>query len=240
MTTQDSPVKTIAIIPARGGSKGIPRKNIKSFNGKPLIAWSVAYALAANRVDRVYVSTEDDEIATVARDSGADVIPRPMDLAGDAATTESVISHAINWLNGQGIEPGTIVLLQATSPLRPENSLDEALDRFENGNFDSLLSLSPTHRFFWRARGEIAEAEYDFMRRPRRQDMQPEEIRHVENGSLYIFTRQHFLKTGNRLGGKIGYVIFPEVYSMEIDSPLDFEILERMAKSIHDVTDTKE
>ncbi|MCF7796634.1 MAG: acylneuraminate cytidylyltransferase family protein [Lentisphaeria bacterium] len=231
MTLENPSVKTIAIIPARGGSKGIPGKNIKLFNGKPLIAWSITYALSAGHVDQVLVSTEDDEIAAVAREFGAGVIPRPELLAGDTASTESAISHALEWLEGQGVQPEKVVLLQATSPLRPENSLDEAITHFDKGGFDSLLSLSPTHRFFWRTRGDIAEAEYDFLRRPRRQDMQLDEIRYVENGSLYIFTRQHFLKIGNRLGGKIGYVVFPEWYSMEIDTPLDFEILERMAKS---------
>jgi len=188
----------------------------------------------------VYVSTEDAEIAAVAEQFGAEVIPRPVALATDTATTESAIGQALEWLPKQGVQPEVIVLLQATSPLRPAGSLDAALEKFHQGAFDSLLSLAPTHRFFWRIHNNTAAAEYDFKRRPRRQDMQPGDIRYVENGSVYIFTRRHFEKTGNRLGGKIGYVIFPEVYSLEIDTPLDFEILERRAKSMRPKPDTKE
>jgi len=231
MTTS---IRTIAIIPARGGSKGIPRKNIKRFNGKPLIALSIEYARSAGSVDGVYVSTEDAEIARISQQFGAEVIPRPRELAGDSATTESAVAQGLDWLSREkNIAPETIVLLQPTSPLRPVGSLESALEKFRTGGFDSLLSISPTHRFFWRTTGEIAEAEYDFINRPRRQDMRPEDIRYVENGSVYIFTTSHFNSSGNRLGGKIGYTVFPEDYSMEIDSPLDFEILERMAQALH-------
>ena len=231
MTTS---IRTIAIIPARGGSKGIPRKNIKRFNGKTLIALSIEYARSAGSVDGVYVSTEDAEIARISQQFGAEVIPRPRELAGDSATTESAVAQGLDWLSREkNIAPETIVLLQPTSPLRPVGSLESALEKFRAGVFDSLLSISPTHRFFWRTTDEIAEAEYDFINRPRRQDMRPEDIRYVENGSVYIFTTSHFNSSGNRLGGKIGYTVFPEDYSMEIDSPLDFEILERIALALH-------
>lgn len=228
----DKKVKTIAIIPARGGSKGVPRKNLRPFNGKPLIAHSIEYALSARSVDRVYVSTEDVEIAAAAHQFGADVIPRPQELAGDSATTESAIKHGLDWLASEkNIKPETIVLLQATSPMRPSGSLELALEKFHAGGFDSLLTISPTHRFFWRTKGEIAVAEYDFLNRPRRQDIQPEDIRFMENGSVYIFTQQHFEKTGNRLGGKIGYYVFDEKYAVEIDRLTDFLMLEMLAKT---------
>lgn len=177
----------------------------------------------------MFVSTDDDEIAAVSIENGATIIPRPAELAGDTATTESAIEHAISWWEGQGLKPEIIILLQATSPLRPDGSLDLSLKDFQAGSYDSLLSISPTHRFFWRVDGDEAHAEYDYLNRPRRQDMTSADIRYVENGSVYIFTLDHFKRTGNRLGGKIGYTVFPEEYSPEIDSHSDFTLLEEIA-----------
>lgn len=221
------------IIPARGGSKGVPHKNILPFLGRPLISHSIEYALKAEQVDAVFVSTDDKEIGSVSVENGATVIPRPAELAGDTATTESAIEHAVGWWDEQGLKPEIIVLLQATSPLRPEGSLDQSLTAFRSGNYDSLLSISPTHRFFWSVDGVEAHAEYDYMNRPRRQDMKAADIKHVENGSVYIFTLDHFKKTGNRLGGKIGYTVFPEEYSPEIDSHSDFTLLEKNAGKLN-------
>lgn len=200
--------------------------------GEPLITHSIKYALAANQIDRVFVSTDDEQIASISKAAGAEIISRPDELSGDSATTESAISHALDWWTEREIIPDIIVLLQATSPLRPEGSLDLALEKFISGKNDSLLSISPTHRFFWKVEGEKAKAEYDFLNRPRRQDMTAEDIRYVENGSLYIFTQSHFDEVKNRLGGSIGYTVFPEDYSLEIDTSTDFKLLEDIAKKL--------
>ncbi len=221
------------IIPARGGSKGVPHKNIAPFMGRPLISHSIMYALDSKLVDRVFVTTDDEQIANISKDDGADVIPRPTHLAGDTATTESAISHAIEWWQSREMNPSIIVLLQATSPLRPASSLDKALVKFQTEAFDSLLSISPTHRFFWKVDGLEARAQYDFKNRPRRQDMTEADIRYVENGSVYIFSMDHFKRTGNRLGGKIGYTVFPEEFSPEIDTSSDFTLLEEIAKNLN-------
>jgi len=219
----------IAIIPARGGSKEVLGKNIREFNGKPLITHSIEYAKSCDLVNSVYVSTDDERISVISSDSGAKIIDRPSNISGDTATTESAIEHALSTLK---ITPNIIVLLQATSPLRPLNSLHSAINKFINGGFDSLLSISPTHRFFWKIENDgTAQAEYDFMNRPRRQDMTKDDIRYIENGSVYIFTREHFENIGNRLGGKIGYIEFPEEYSYEIDIESDFIFLENLLKT---------
>ena len=223
--------KTYAIIPARGGSKGLANKNIRKFGGKPLLVHSIDYALNSNLVDAVFVSTEDKKIMETAKKAGANIINRPADLASDTATTESAIEHFIGSCKEK---PDTIVLLQATSPLRPEGSLDEALSHFEEEKFDSLLSICPTHRFFWRVKEDKTTfAEYDYRNRPRRQDLKPIDMRFMENGSLYIFTREHFENTGNRLGGKIGFVEWPEQYSLEIDTALDFQLSELIYSSLN-------
>ena len=216
--------KIIAFIPARGGSRGIPNKNIKEFAGKPLILHSIEYALESKLVNEVIVSTDDSKISKISKNAGVSVIKRPSELCTETATTESAIEH---YLHSSKIKPDIIILLQVTSPLRPKGSLDEALRHFQKGEYDSLLSICPTHRFFWRVKGDnTAYAEYDYLNRPRRQDLSRENMRYVENGSIYIFSREHFEKTGNRLGGKIGYVEWPEDFSIEIDTIIDFNILE--------------
>ncbi len=215
-----------AFIPARGGSKGILGKNIKEFAGKPLIVHSIEYALNCSQIDEVVVSTDDDDIAKIARKAGARIVNRPPELSTDSAITESAIHHFVNKFNKK---PDILVLLQPTSPYRPNGSLENAISHFTENGFDSLLSIIPTHRFFWRVKDDqTTYAEYDYLNRPRRQDLKQEDVRYMENGSLYIFTRRHFDKTGNRLGGKIGYVEWPEEYSLEIDTPLDFDILEKI------------
>ena len=218
--------KITAFIPARGGSKGIPSKNIKKFAGKPLIVHSIEYALESKLIEEVVVSTDDDKIAKIARKAGARIVNRPPELSTDLATTESAIHHFVNKFNKK---PDILVLLQPTSPYRPKGSLENAISHFTENGFDSLLSIIPTHRFFWRVKDDqTTYAEYDYLNRPHRQDLKQEDVRYMENGSLYIFTRRHFDKTGNRLGGKIGYVEWPEEYSLEIDTPLDFDILEKI------------
>lgn len=221
-------MKIAAFIPARGGSKGIPRKNILPFLGFPLINYSIEYAKTCDFVNDIYVSTDDREIAKISTSSGAHVINRPKNISTDTATTESAIQHFLDTID---IKPEIIILLQATSPLRPAGSLTKAINTFIQGEYDSLLSLTPTHQFFWKVNGDIASPEYDYMNRPRRQDFHPSDIPYDENGSLYIFTRKHFEKTGNRLGGKIGYISFPEKYGYQIDSMDDFTFLESLASN---------
>ena len=221
--------KIIAIIPARGGSKGIPKKNIINFLDKPLVAHSIDYARQSQYADKIYVSTDDDEIANISRKNGADIIKRPLFISGDKEPTESALIHVLENIDDK---PDIIILLQPTSPLRPKNSLDKAIKHFIDGNYDSLLSISPTHRFSWTIDGEKANPKYDFNNRPRRQDIKKEDINYVENGSLYISTYNNLIKNKNRLGGNIGYVIFDEEYSHEIDTYTDLKILESIAKDL--------
>ena len=224
----DNKKNIIVIIPARGGSKGIPNKNIIDCIGKPLIAHSIEYAKESNLVTSIYVSTDDDKIATTAKEYSAEVISRPDSISGDTATTESAIEHALENIP----KPDIIVLLQATSPLRPMGSLDKSLEKMISEQYDSLLSLSPTHRFNWEVHGDEAVPKYDFKNRPRRQDIPESEQAYIENGSVYIFTYENFIKHNNRLGGRIGYIIFEEEFSFEIDSPTDLIIIDSIAKTI--------
>ncbi len=213
---------TFAIVPARGGSKGIPRKNLALVGGRPLVVWSIAQARATAGIDRVFVSTEDDEIAAVARAAGAEVIPRPLELAGDTASTESAIEHALSCWHEAGCAPDRIVLLQATSPFRSEGQLDAALAEFERSGCDSMLSVVRFCGFVWRTdpSGAARPCSYDPVLRPRRQEIHDT---FLETGSFYVFTRALFEATGSRLGGHVATFAVPEHDAIDIDEPADLE-----------------
>jgi N-acylneuraminate cytidylyltransferase len=221
---------TICIIPARGGSKGVPGKNIRPLAGKPLLAYSVEQALATPDIERVFVSTNSHDIAAVARDYGAEIIWRPAEISGDTASSESALLHALDQLREkESLRPDLIVFLQATSPLRRDGEIQEAIDTLRREEADSLLSVGPMHGFVWRNAEDGVEAlNYDYRHRPRRQDA-PEDL--IENGSIYVFKPWVLREEGNRLGGKIALHRMRSLESFQIDDPEDFELMELILRS---------
>lgn len=224
--------KVLAIIPARGGSKGIPGKNVHPLAGKPLIAYTIEQALAASRVTRVVVSTDSDTIADVARRYGAEVVRRPDSLSGDEATSESALLHCLDSLKtGEQYEPDLVVFLQATSPLRSASDIEQAITTFENEQADSLFSACPQHGFVWRVKaGSVAPLNYDPRCRPRRQAA-PDDI--VENGSIYIFKPWVLSELECRLGGKIAVYRMAWLDSLQIDEPADIPVVEFLLRRRH-------
>ncbi|NKE34922.1 acylneuraminate cytidylyltransferase family protein [Natronococcus sp. JC468] len=218
-----------AIVPARGGSKGIPRKNVASFLGAPLIAHTIEQSLESDRVDATYVSTDDDEIAATSREAGADVIERPAEIAGDRSPTEAALLHAVEELRTRGEAPEIVVLLQCTSPLRRPGDIDEAVSLLTEAGYDSALSACEDHAFFWREGDDgAAPINYDPADRPMRQEM---ETRYRENGSIYAVRTDLLEREGCRLGGEIGIHEMPRHRSGEIDTPEDLERLEAIARA---------
>lgn len=215
--------KIISIIPARGGSKGILRKNIKLLNGIPLIAYSIEQSLNSKFVDSTYVSTEDSEIKEISEKYGAEVIDRPSHLADDRSSTESVLLHAAKLVN---YDFDYIVLLQPTSPLRFPEHIDKSIQMIVNQNADSLLSVCKNKSFLWKADG--TSINYDFRNRPRRQD---KEWEYIENGSIYVTSKNVLINSNNRLGGKIITYEMPNWMSFEIDDEFDFELVEHLVKT---------
>lgn len=220
----------VAIIPARGGSKGIPRKNLRAVGGVPLIVHTIRQALAAEQVARVYVSTDDDEIAAVARGAGALIIPRPEEISGDTVSSEAVVCHALPLMAADGAFD-LVVFLQATAPLRSPTDIDGAISTLKREQADSLLSVSRSHRFLWRlADGRPEAINYDPAHRPRRQDLEPQ---FVENGSIYVFPPWVIERFNNRLGGRIALYEMAASAAFDIDDETDLAVIDLLMRRDH-------
>ncbi|MGE9270337.1 MAG: cytidylyltransferase domain-containing protein, partial [Verrucomicrobiales bacterium] len=179
-------MKPVCIIPARGGSKGLPRKNVLPLCGHPLLSWTVIAAVEALGNESVFVTTDDEEIVSVAERYGARVIRRPAELAGDTATSESALEHALCEVRARdGHLPEAFVFVQATSPLTTSADIRLAIERLEEAGVDSLFSGVRSHRFLWRYDdlGDARGINHDSRERLRRQDRDPEV---AENGAIYV------------------------------------------------------
>lgn len=216
------------IIPARGGSKGVPGKNSRELAGIPLIAHSINQARCSKLVTDIYVSTDCQTISNISAQSGAMVIQRPEYLSGDTCASESALLHCFEYFSEQGRLYDYTVFLQCTSPFRKPDDIDNAIKQVIEHKADSLLSVVSTHRFLWKNTPNGAESiNYDYMNRPRRQDM---DVQYQENGSIYIFKPWVLEQTGNRLGGKISMYVMDEMSAIDIDSEFDFILAERISE----------
>jgi N,N'-diacetyllegionaminate synthase len=234
--------KVLAIITARGGSKGIPQKNIKPLQGKPLIAYSITAALHARTLDKIIVSTDDETIATISKDYGAEVpFLRPKHLATDTATSISVLQHAVRHMEEhEGFSADIIVCLQPTSPLRSSDDIDQAVTLCLSTGADSVVSMCPVqYHPYWMKKiieGEIHSfLEVDDELYPRRQDLPPA---YQLNGAIYVIRRKVLLEEQKMLGAHTLSYIIPEERSIDIDTPFDFRIAELIMRDQNQHTKT--
>jgi len=213
----------LALIPARGGSKGIPGKNLQSVGGVPLIGRTVAAAKASSRVGRVVVSTDDDAIATAAKEYGADVVRRPTSIAGDKASSESALLHALDELEQQKPLPERLVFLQCTSPFTHGAQIDRVLAALDTPGINSSFAVAPWHGFLWRADGDGINHDPHQPRR-RRQDLEPA---FLETGAIYAMTTAAFRTSGSRFCIPWQPVVIDDS-GPEIDTPDDLELCRNM------------
>lgn len=216
--------RTVAFIPVRGGSRSIPGKNIRRIGGRPLLHWVLDATCGASGVDEVVVSTDDADIARVARaypHGTVTVVGRSPESATDTAATEiALLEFAAT------TDADTILLAQATSPLTEAAHVDEALSRFVESGADSLVTVVRQHRFRWDvdASGFATPLNYDPVARPRRQDFAGDA---VENGAFYVVRRDTLMRTRCRLGGRMLAFEMPPHTDVELDEPEDWAILDR-------------
>ena len=216
-------LKVLAVVPARGGSKGLPRKNILDLAGRPLIAWTLAAAQQSQFIDRCVVSTDDEEIAEVARAYGGDVpFMRPAELAGDTAETFSAIEHALQQLPGYDI----LVILQPTSPLRIAEDIDQALREMQRHGAPSCVSVvEPAKSPYWSYRIDD-DGRLEPLMHPKYSTMRRQELptSYVLNGAVYATRIDWLLENGNCPSELTVPLVMPAERPIDIDNAFDLEV----------------
>ncbi len=233
VTTGTGPSAVLGVVPARGGSKGIPHKNLVPLGGRPLLAWTAEAALAS-RLDRVVLSTDSDRIADVGRSLGLDVpFLRPSDLATDAAASIDVVLHALDALDPAGTTYAAAMLLQPTTPLRTAADIDAALDLLATTGADAVIGVVPVGghhpaRMKYVEDGRLVDPPFaEAVENQPRQELRPMVIR---NGALYL-TRAATLRARSFKGRDCRALVMPPERSVNIDDPLDLLVAEAVLRA---------
>ena len=226
----------ISIIPARGGSKGIPRKNIKLLNGKPLISYSIDASNSCSLIDDTYVSTEDAEISEISKGNNAEVIERPDELASDDSSSIDVILHVLDYLENRYELPDLFVLLQPTSPLRTSEDIEASINLFLESDCDSLVSVCELdHRSllnFSLEDGFLVQNNNEALFNSRRQDIP---THYSLNGAIYITTPEFIRKNKSFYSDKTIPHVMSKEKSIDIDTSFDFKLAEFLLNECDDV-----
>lgn len=221
-----------SIITARGGSKGIPRKNIKNLNGKPVLAYSIESSISCELIKNTYVTTEDEEIATVSREFGAKVINRPQELAADNSSSVDVMLHALDYLEKNEESFDFFILLQPTSPLRTAIDIENAINLFVDNECDALISvceIDHTSMLSLTLNDEflVPNCDEEFLNK-RRQDLP---TYYSPNGAIYITTPQSLRKNKTFIPKKTIPYVMPKERSVDLDTTFDFKLAEFLLKN---------
>lgn len=223
-------VGALAVIPARGGSRGIPRKNLLQLAGKPLVGWAVEACLQSQSVSRVVVSTDDADIATAAKQYGAEVVVRPAELSGDSASSESALLHALDMLREvEGYEPEILVFAQCTSPLTLPADVDGTVASLLSARADSAFTATPFHGFVWQ-RDALGDAHALNHNPSTREPRQARDGHYIETGAVYAMRASGFRSAGSRFFGKVVFHVTPPERSVDIDGPLDVVLAEALLR----------
>ena len=225
----------IAIIPARGGSKGIPRKNIKLLNGKPLIAYSIEQAKASKFIDRVFVSTEDKEISEISKEYGSEIIQRPKELSEDNTIIMPVLKHAVNYVEKElNFKVDVVVLLQPTSPLRKVDNIDESIEKLLKEDYDSVTTVYRIeHNINTLVKIKNGKTEY-FVDKPSKILRQEAEKIYRIDGNVFVLKKEVLLNKGEGdyiVSDNNGFVIISEESALDIDTPFDLKLAEFFMKN---------
>lgn len=230
-------MKILALIPARGGSKGIPKKNIKMFAGKPLIAHSIEAAKGSKFVDRVVVTTDTQEIADIAKSFGADVpVLRPEEISGDKSLVMDAVIHMLDYLRDhEKYEPTHVLLLQTTSPLRKASDIDEAVELFRKREADSLVSMCRTENgLYVKDENDIVESLCDGYSASTNRQMLPQCYK--LDGCMIYLIETNLLRSGRSFfGGKLVGFEIPRWRAVDLDEPEDFVVGELIYRHQEDI-----
>jgi len=225
-------METLAIIPARGGSKRLPRKNLLPIAGQPLISHTIGQALRSRAVARVLVSTDDEEIAEVSRHHGVEVIMRPPVLATDKVSSIPALKHVLQSLEtAENYRPDLVVFLQCTSPIRKDDDIDRAVEAFAAGDIDCMFSACRFKDYIWRAvPGRLESLNFDYRKNWWRGQDFPPQFR--SNGSIFVY-RAEALKAAERIFfGRLSIYEMDYLSSFQIDTPEDFELCKSILELI--------
>ena len=222
------PARVVAVIPARGGSKGVPGKNLSQVGGRSLVARAVDACRASTAIDAVYVSTDDRVIAYAAEQAGAAVIRRPAELSGDTATSESALLHALTAI---GAVPEILVFVQCTSPFIDPADLDRAVALVDRQEADAVFAAVESYEFLWRGSGggTVVGQNHDPAHRPRRQDREPD---YRETGAFYVVDVAGFRTAGHRFFGRTAAVAVPPLTAVDIDRVEDLQLARALAETL--------
>lgn len=222
-------LENAVIIPARGGSKGIKNKNLINFSNKPLLFWTINQAIRSKQVSDVYVSSDSKEILNYSKKLGAIPIKRPKKISNNVSKSEDAILH---FINSTKKKYKNIIFLQATSPLRFTDDIDNSLKEFKQKKYDSLFSCSTSSDWFdvWKTNNKkgVVPLTIDYKKKPPRQKIKEKYF--LQNGSIYIFNKKKFLRYKNRLFGKIGVYVMEEWQSFQIDEKSQVKFMEILFK----------
>ena len=220
----------LTIIPARGGSKGVPRKNLRKVGGYPLIEWSIRSGQESHHSKTVVASTDDDEIAQIATSSGALVVLRPAHLATDTSQTELTIAHVLDVIIDAD-SYSHIVLLQPTAPIRRVGLVDQAIEKMMHDGSDSLVGVVESSPFIWKGSTGNASPEYDVAQRPMRQSFAASDLSYRETGNIYITTVDAFRNSGCRVSSKTSLFVLNTAEGLDIDTEFDIELADLLLRT---------